>query len=80
MPAKTTAAGPIARDTTVEIAYLTPRDAVARQGERARAEGWTHERFLAACLTARSAPASPTSDSYRLKDRDATCGDANGDR
>jgi DNA replication protein DnaC len=45
------------RDTTAEIAYLTRalkaptlRDAVARLGERARTEGWTHEQFLAACL------------------------------
>ena len=45
------------RDTTAEIAYLTRalkaptlRDAVARLAERASAEGWTHEEFLAACL------------------------------
>src|SRR5215218_7636850 len=40
-----------------DIAYLcralkapTLRDAVTRLAERARAEGWTHEEFLAACL------------------------------
>jgi DNA replication protein DnaC len=45
------------RDTTAEIAYLTRalkaptlRDAVTRLAERARAESWTHEEFLAACL------------------------------
>jgi len=52
MPAKTTA-----RDVTAEIAYLTRalkaptlREAVPRLAERARAETWTHEEFLAACL------------------------------
>jgi DNA replication protein DnaC len=46
-----------ARDTVAEIAYLTRalkaptlRDAVGRLAERARAESWTHEEFLAACL------------------------------
>src|SRR6266568_7567390 len=46
-----------ARDLTSEIAYLTRalkaptlRDAVSRLAERARAESWTHEEFLAACL------------------------------
>ena len=45
------------RDTAAEIAYLTRalkaptlRDAVDRLAERARAENWTHEEFLAACL------------------------------
>jgi DNA replication protein DnaC len=45
------------RDTAAEIAYLTRalkaptlRDAVARLAERARAESWTHEEYLAACL------------------------------
>src|SRR5690554_8018744 len=45
------------RDTTAEIAFLTRalkaptlRDAVERLAERARAEAWTHEEFLAACL------------------------------
>jgi DNA replication protein DnaC len=51
-PAKTTV-----RDVTSELAYLTRalkaptlRDAVERLAERARAEAWTHEEFLAACL------------------------------
>jgi DNA replication protein DnaC len=46
-----------ARDTGAEIAYLsralkapTLREAVTRLAERARAESWTHEEFLAACL------------------------------
>ena len=51
-PAKTPA-----RDTAAELAFLTRalkaprlRDAVERLGERARAESWTHEEFLIACL------------------------------
>jgi DNA replication protein DnaC len=45
------------RDTTSEIAFLTRalkaptlRESVPRLADRARAEGWTHEEFLAACL------------------------------
>lgn len=45
------------RDVTAEIAFLTRalkaptmREAVDRLAERARAESWTHEEFLAACL------------------------------
>ena len=45
------------RDTTAELAYLTRalkaptlREAVPRLAERARAESWSHEEFLAACL------------------------------
>ena len=46
-----------ARDLTSELAFLTRalkaptlHQSVARLAERARAEGWTHEEFLAACL------------------------------
>jgi DNA replication protein DnaC len=46
-----------ARDLTSEIAYLTRalkaptlRDCLPRLAERARAETWTHEEFLVACL------------------------------
>jgi DNA replication protein DnaC len=46
-----------ARDMTAEIAFLTRalkaptlRESVARLAERARAEAWTHEEYLAACL------------------------------
>jgi DNA replication protein DnaC len=46
-----------ARDLTGELAFLTRalkaptlRQSVTRLAERARAEGWTHEEFLAACL------------------------------
>src|SRR3954469_18739154 len=49
--------GPTQEQTLAEIAYLTRalkaptlRDSVERLAERARAEGWTHEQFLAACL------------------------------
>jgi DNA replication protein DnaC len=51
---KTSAAS---RDTTAEIAFLTKalkaptlRESVSRLAERARAETWTHEEFLVACL------------------------------
>jgi DNA replication protein DnaC len=52
MAAKTTS-----RDTAAEIAFLTRalkaptlRESVPRLAERARAESWSHEEFLAACL------------------------------
>lgn len=45
------------RDVSAELAFLTRalkaptlREAVDRLAERARAESWTHEEFLAACL------------------------------
>lgn len=51
------AARPAARDTAAEIAFLTLalkaptlRESVPRLAERARAESWTREEFLAACL------------------------------
>src|SRR5512146_1751325 len=51
------AAKTAARDTTAEISFLTRalkaptlRESVPRLAERARAESWTHEEFLAACL------------------------------
>jgi DNA replication protein DnaC len=50
-------APPTARDLNAELVFLTRalkaptlRQSVARLAERARAEGWTHEEFLAACL------------------------------
>jgi DNA replication protein DnaC len=50
-PTKTT------RDLTGELAFLTRalkaptlRESAGRLAERARAEGWSHEEFLAACL------------------------------
>lgn len=56
-PAKSTAVSSNSRDLTAEITFLTRalkaptmRDAVARLAERARAESWTHEEFLVACL------------------------------
>ena len=46
-----------ARDLTAELAFLsralkapTLREAVPRLADRARAEAWSHEEFLAACL------------------------------
>ena len=54
MAAKSATSG---RNVTAELAYLTRAlkapslaAAVERLAERARAEGWTHEEFLAACL------------------------------
>ena len=51
------AARTAARDTAAEIAFLTRalkaptlRESVQRLADRARAESWTHEEFLAACL------------------------------
>ncbi len=51
------AATKTARDLAAEIAFLTRalkaptlRESVPRLAERARAESWTHEEFLAACL------------------------------
>ena len=55
----TTAAGSrrVGRDVSSELAFLTRalkaptlREAVPRLVERARAESWTHEEFLTACL------------------------------
>jgi DNA replication protein DnaC len=55
MPTRTAPAA--ARDIGAELAFLTRalkaptlRQSVARLAERARAENWTHEEFLAACL------------------------------
>jgi DNA replication protein DnaC len=56
MAARTTAK-PATRDVTAEVAFLTRalkaptlRESVDRLAERARAESWTHEEFLVACL------------------------------
>ena len=52
-----TAARTAPRDVAAEVAYLTRalkaptlRESVDRLAERARAENWTHEQFLIACL------------------------------
>ena len=60
MTTKTTRAAAVSsnnRDLTAEVSFLTRalkaptmREAVARLAERARAESWTHEEFLVACL------------------------------
>ena len=56
MSPRTAVAAP-ARDTTAELAFLTRalkapslREAAPRLAERARAESWSHEEFLLACL------------------------------
>ncbi|CAN7698184.1 IS21-like element helper ATPase IstB [Mycolicibacterium frederiksbergense] len=56
MATRATAAKP-ARDLAAEVAYLTRalkaptlRESVDRLAERARAESWSHEEFLVACL------------------------------
>jgi hypothetical protein len=50
-------AGAATRDVDAELAFLTRalkaptlREAAGRLAERARAESWTHEEYLAACL------------------------------
>src|SRR3954449_9461532 len=50
-------AGAATRDVAAELAFLTRalkapalREAAGRLAERARAESWTHEEYLAACL------------------------------
>lgn len=50
-------ATPTARDLNAEITFLTRalkaptlRESVSRLAQRARAESWTHEEFLVACL------------------------------
>jgi len=57
MTTKTSVAASSNRDLTAEISFLTRalkaptlREAVARLAQRARAESWTHEEFLVACL------------------------------
>jgi DNA replication protein DnaC len=62
------------RDTRAEIAYLaralkTPAlaDAAERLAERARAEGWTHEEYLAACLQRENATRSASGAEIRIK-------------
>jgi DNA replication protein DnaC len=53
----TTTTKSTARDVTAEVAFLTRaskaptlRESVTRLAERARAESWSHEEFLVACL------------------------------
>ena len=52
-----TTRGTTARDLSAEVAFLTRalkaptlRESVARLADRARAESWSHEEFLIACL------------------------------
>ena len=52
-----TAAKTAPRDTVAEVAFLTRalkaptlRESVGRLADRARAESWSHEEFLIACL------------------------------
>lgn len=53
----TKTAAKTSRDFAAEVAFLTRalkaptlRESVARLAERARAESWTHEEYLVACL------------------------------
>ena len=57
MAARGTTAAKTVRDLSAEVAFLTRalkaptlRESVARLAERARAESWSHEEFLVACL------------------------------
>ena len=79
MPArlKTTAIEPpvrTGRDTRAEIAYLARAlkapslgEAAERLAERARAENWTHEEYLAACLQRENAARSSSGAEIRIK-------------
>jgi hypothetical protein len=55
-PQKTSPPSSTSRDLNGEVAFLTRpqaptlRDAIPRLAERARAESWTHEEFVVACL------------------------------
>jgi DNA replication protein DnaC len=62
------------RDTRAELAYLaralkTPAlaEAAERLAERARAENWTHEEYLAACLQRENATRSASGAQIRIK-------------
>jgi DNA replication protein DnaC len=57
MATRATTAAKTVRDLAAEVAFLTRalkaptlRESVARLAERARAESWSHEEFLVACL------------------------------
>jgi DNA replication protein DnaC len=57
MATRATTAAKTVRDLSAEVAFLTRalkaptlRESVARLAERARAESWSHEEFLVACL------------------------------
>ena len=61
------AAAKLARDLAAEVAYLTRalkaptlRESVDRLAERARAESWSHEELLVACLQREVSDASHT--------------------
>ena len=56
-PATRTVTKTAARDVAAEVAFLTRalkaptlRESVTRLADRARAESWSHEEFLIACL------------------------------
>lgn len=63
------------RDVTAELAHLTRalkaptlREAVERLAERARAENWTHEEFLAACPQSEVAAGESHGGESRIRD------------
>jgi IstB-like ATP binding protein len=65
---------PTGRDTRAEIAYLTRAlktpsiaEAAERLAERARAENWTHQEYLAACLQRENAARSASGAEIRIK-------------
>jgi DNA replication protein DnaC len=74
MPTRTQPASPTGRDTRAEIAYLaralkTPSiaEAADRLAERALAETWTHQEYLAACLQRENATRSASGAEIRIK-------------
>src|ERR1700759_992356 len=63
-----------ARDLAAEVAFLTRalkaralRDSVPRLAGRARAESWTHEEFLVACLQREGAARAPHGGEGRIR-------------
>jgi DNA replication protein DnaC len=62
------------RDLASELVFLTRalkaptlRDSAARLAERARAESWSHEEYLAPACNARSPPATRTAERSRIR-------------
>jgi DNA replication protein DnaC len=69
-----TAAQPAARDVAAEVAFLTRalkaptlRESVTRLAQRARAESWSHEEFLVACLQREVSAREPHGGEGRIR-------------
>jgi DNA replication protein DnaC len=69
-----TTAQPAARDVAAEVAFLTRalkaptlRESVTRLAQRARAESWSHEEFLVACLQREVSAREPHGGEGRIR-------------